>query len=231
MSRVIKTWRDPYDAGFNTCRRKEVEFKPGMTVLVGCNGAGKTTMLKNIRAKLKMEDIPVFFFDNVNDGGNHSISESLFRGDTTWGAMAMCSSEGENITMNLGKCALKLRQFLKTGDDGSSFHLLAQTLDDMRGTKKEEKVTNECWILLDAMDSGYSIDNIIEMKEFFKEVMDDAKSMGVELYIIISSNEYELACDSDCMDVTEGKYVTFTNYDEYKKYIMHTRKKKDRIYE
>ena len=48
----IKTWRNPYDEGFSTCRRKEVEFKPGLTVLVGCNGSGKSTMLKNIKEEL-----------------------------------------------------------------------------------------------------------------------------------------------------------------------------------
>ena len=40
MSRIIKTWRDPYDVGFSLCRKKEVEFLPGLTVLVGCNGSG-----------------------------------------------------------------------------------------------------------------------------------------------------------------------------------------------
>lgn len=37
MSRIIKTWRDPYDAGFSTCRKKQIEIQQGLTVLVGCN--------------------------------------------------------------------------------------------------------------------------------------------------------------------------------------------------
>lgn len=45
----VKTWRDPYDAGFSPTRSKEIELKPGLTVLVGCNGAGKTTLLLNIK--------------------------------------------------------------------------------------------------------------------------------------------------------------------------------------
>lgn len=35
MGRKFKTWRDPYDSGFSTCRRKEIEINPGVTVLVG----------------------------------------------------------------------------------------------------------------------------------------------------------------------------------------------------
>ncbi len=53
MSRKIKTWRDPYGEGFNTCKKREIEIEPGLTVLVGCNGAGKTTMLHNVAEELK----------------------------------------------------------------------------------------------------------------------------------------------------------------------------------
>jgi len=44
--KVIKTWRDPYDRGWLLTKPKEIFIKPGLTVLVGCNGAGKTTILK-----------------------------------------------------------------------------------------------------------------------------------------------------------------------------------------
>lgn len=232
MSRVIKTWRNPYDEGFSTCRRKEVEFQSGLTVLVGCNGAGKTTMLQNLKSVLKKEDIPVFYFDNEKDGGTNARSKAFYEGNIEFGATAMSSSEGENIAMNLGSCAAKWRNFLKTGDDGDSYNRLAAAF--ARFEKKEEaeekELSNERWILLDAMDSGFSIDNVIEMKELFNIVLEDAKTLGVELYIVISSNEYELVHESNCMDVTEGKYIRFENYDEYKKFILHTRTKKDKRY-
>lgn len=51
--RIINTWRDPYDEGFSICRFKQVTIKSGLTVLVGCNGIGKTTMLHNIQSELK----------------------------------------------------------------------------------------------------------------------------------------------------------------------------------
>lgn len=230
MSRIIKMWRNPYDAGFSTCRRKEVEFQTGVTVLVGCNGAGKSTMLHNIKDKLKKENIPVFFFDNEKNGGSNSISEAMFYGNIDFGATAMCSSEGENISMNLGKCAAKWRKFLQTGDNGDRFNLLAKSIAKINGETEEKEISNERWILLDAMDSGFSIDNVIEMKDLFSLVLEDAKKLGIELYIVISSNEYELVHESNCMDVTEGKYMTFENYEDYKKFILHTRKKKEKRY-
>lgn len=77
----------------------------------------------------------------------------------------MCSSEGENISLNLSKIASKLRKFVETGDNGDRFNALAKTLA-LKDDNEENNVSNERWILLDAMDSGYSIDNVIEMKDF-----------------------------------------------------------------
>lgn len=227
MSRIIKTWRDPYDAGFSTCRKKQIEIQQGLTVLVGCNGSGKTTLLHNIKSELKKEDIPVFYYDNGKDGGNNSISESIFYGNLSFTATALCSSEGENISLNLSKIASKLRKFVETGDNGDRFNALAKTLA-LKDDNEENNVSNERWILLDAMDSGYSIDNVIEMKDFFDLVIKDAKEFGIELYIMISSNEYELAHESKCFDVMEGKYIQFASYEDYKKFILRTREKKDK---
>lgn len=228
MSRVIKTWRDPYGEGFSTCWKREVEINPGVTVLVGCNGAGKTTLIKNIWDDLKKHDIPVLSYDNLREGGIHSVSESMFYGDMSLAATAFCSSEGENITINLQKLAARLRKFTHTGRaEGKTSRLAAAFSDE----KEKEITSKERWILLDAMDSGYSIDNVIEMKDFFDLVIEDGKNAGVEVYIVISSNEYELAHGSNCLDVTSGKYVSFESYEDYKKFILKTREKKNKRYE
>lgn len=227
MSRVIKTWRDPYGEGFSTCWKREVEISPGVTVLVGCNGAGKTTLIKNIWDDLKRHDIPVLSYDNLREGGTHSIGESMFYGDMNLAATAFCSSEGENITINLQKLAAGLRKFTHTGRMEDKISRLAAAFSDK---EKKEITSKERWILLDAMDSGYSIDNVIEMKDFFDLVIEDGKNAGVEVYIVISSNEYELAHGSNCLDVTSGKHVSFESYEDYKKFILKTREKKNKRY-
>ena len=212
MSKIIKTWRDPYDAGFSTCRKKEIELQPGLTVLVGCNGAGKTTLLRNIAEVLRAEKIPYIDYDNVTNGKN-SISESAYLGHLDLAAEQLCSSEGENLTINLGKTASRWRSFLSS-----------ERVEVYVGISE----SNERWILLDAMDSGYSIDNVIEMKNLFNLVIEDAKTIGKELYIVISANEYELVDGSNCFDVMEGKYINFSSYENYKKFILHSRQKKDK---
>ncbi len=230
MSRAFKTWRNPYGEGFNTCRMKEVTINPGVTVLVGCNGAGKSTLLHNIKSELKKENIPVFMYDNEKDGGSHSITESLYDGDVTFGATALCSSEGENISLNLYKIATKLKKFIETGDSRDKLTKAFESLLLSSDEESELELSNERWILLDAMDSGYSIDNVIEMKSFFQLVIEDAANQGKEVYIVISSNEYELAHESNCFDVMEGKYIQFKSYIGYKNFILKTRTKKNKRY-
>ena len=54
MSRKFTLIKDYYDEGFNLYKKKTITIKPGVTVLVGCNGIGKTTLLHQIRDRLKV---------------------------------------------------------------------------------------------------------------------------------------------------------------------------------
>lgn len=230
--RIINTWRDPYDEGFSTCKPKKITIKSGLTVLVGCNGAGKTTLLHNIQSELKKENIPYYSFDNLRDGGANSREIAGFNDDFAFLATSICSSEGENINMNINNLAKKLREFMVTGRVSDRSTRIADTFARVSGEKEyETPETEERWLLLDAIDSGFSIDNVIETKEFFKMVINDFADHGYELYIVASANEYELANGEDCFDVMNGKYVQFKDYDDFKKFILRSREKKDKRYE
>lgn len=203
----IKTWRKPYDLSFSPTRPKEVQFKPGVTVLVGCNGAGKTTLIKTIKERCEKNHVPCIDFDNYHDGGSQSIGSALFYGNIDFAASMITSSEGEKITHNVMQFARKI------------------------GQKVRYEYTNaeEIWIAFDATDSGLSIDNVIDLKEFFQFLLDEENEK--ELYIIVSANEYEMCIDLPCMDVSSGKYVDFPTYESYKKFILKSREIKNRHYE
>lgn len=203
---TIKTWRDPYESGFSPTRPKEIAFEPGLTVLVGCNGAGKTTLLQNTKNELKKQKIPCHLHDNLKDGGSSSISKAFFNGNQELGASLWCASEGEAIKINFGQISTKFKRFLK----------------------EDTKVCDKRVLLFDAVDSGLSVDSIVEIKEVFELILKDAEEYGVEVYIIISANEYELARNTRCFDVNEGKYIEFDNYEEYRSFILKTRKKKEK---
>lgn len=227
MSRRIKLWEDPYGNG-ELYKKKYMTFKPGLTVLVGCNGIGKTTLLNNIQTELKKKDIPYIMFDNLNDGGESARSRAGYHQDLAFLATAMQSSEGENIVMNIGVLASELREFISTGVKNDFSSRLAKIF---RSDDCEEKhvTSNERWILLDAIDSGLSIDNICNIKEYlFKTIFTDPHNQDKDIYIIASANEYELANGENCLDVLNGNYIKFKDYNEYRELILKTREEKEK---
>lgn len=119
--------------------KKNIEIEQGLTVLVGCNGSGKTTLLKQIKDLCKKEDIPCYYFDNLHEGGHESINKAVFYGNVSFLAESLSLSEGENINLNISNRAREIGCFVH----------------------KNEKA-DKLFILMDAIDSGLSIDYVIE---------------------------------------------------------------------
>lgn len=225
---TIKTWRDPYDAGFTPTKPKNVSFEPGLTVLVGCNGAGKSTLLLNIKEQAKEQNLPCHMYNNLNDGGNH-LGEILGgygedSDDLGLGISLYTASEGEEIKGNIGRQSLLYKEFLKTGHYKNRNYRMSRIFAE---DKDDTVNTNIRILLFDAVDSGLSVDAIIEVKALFDTLLIDAAKMGLELYLIIAANEYELARESQCFDVNGGKPVRFANYEEYRAFIINNRKLKE----
>lgn len=204
MSRIFKIDKRPYDDIIY--KKTNIEINPGVTILTGCNGYGKTTLLQMIKQSLKSSKIPVMDYSNETDGGHNAISERAFYDDYATVATLMQSSEGEQIYINLGNTASKIGKFIHEHNDDK-----------------------EIWLLFDAIDSGLSIDNMIEVKELlFETILEDTK--GKDVFIICSTNSYEMCRDSKCFDVYSGEYVEFKDYEDYREYILKSRKQKDKRY-
>ena len=202
--REFKIPKKPY-AEYQVYKKDSIEIKEGVTVLVGCNGSGKSTLLDLIEDQLENENIPVTSFDNYKNGGTSSIDKCMFHGDTATAATMLMASEGERIYMNISLMASRLKKFFS----------------------KESK---EYWILLDAIGSGMSIDVIIEIRKFFLQIVDELKKKDKNLYIVISTNEYEFCVGGpNTFDVQEGKYIKILDYEGYRKFILKTRKQKDKF--
>ena len=64
-----------------------------------------------------------------------------------------------------------------------------------------------------------------------KKYIDLAKKHGTIGEMIDECAEYEeIANGENCFDVMNGKYVQFKDYDDFKKFIMRSREKKDKRY-
>lgn len=224
MSRTFTIETKPYNE-VRIFNRKNIEIQPGITVLVGCNGAGKSTLIHAMQDELKKNNIEYLNYDNLHDGGNRSVSNAMFYDDIGLAASMMCSSEGETITLNIMNLGKNIVYYLKHGKTKRT--ALDNLIESMVDNKKEETVSQERWIFFDAIDSGLSIDNILDFKEF---VLDPIIKNNSDLYVIISANSFEMASGEQCLDVYNGQYCTFDNYEEYKKFIYKTRERKEKRY-
>lgn len=224
---IIKTWRDPYNAGFSPTKPKEIELNTGLTVIVGCNGAGKSTLINNIADYCKANDIPYFKYNNLLDGGSNAFQE-LFNDSKYSEAFTLYgSSEGECIKNNISRKSTLFKGFFENGyvaDKRDKWFRIFADAEEMASRDAKCKLCKDRVLLFDAVDSGLSIDSVVEIKEMFNLILEDTKDSGLNIYIIIAANEFELARNESCFDVNTGKYVFFGNdYMNYRNHIIKSR--------
>ena len=200
--------RDYYDQKDYLYQYNELNLEPGLTVLIGCNGSGKTTLLHQIERYCKKDNIKYFSFNNYTEGGSNAMSRAGFFGDIDSLAQDFISSEGERIGNNIARMAPKIGSLV-------------------RGCEPGEKL----FILFDAIDSGLSIDGVIDTKEnLLNVIVDDCENKGIEVYIIASANKFELARNVRSLNVVTGKFRKLNNYEDYAKEILSTFKYKKKRY-
>jgi GTPase SAR1 family protein len=201
--REFKIPKKPYDE-YQVYKKNKIEIKEGVTVLVGCNGSGKSTLLKMMKKELEEKNIPFYSYDNYRDGGYIAMDNAIQRSKPDLLGQLMFSSEGEKIIVNMQDVAKNIGEWEKKNSDAE-----------------------ERWILFDAIGSGLSIDNIDELKSFFRLMVNINK--GKKEYIVVCTNEYEFCIGNNTFDVQEGKYVKILDYEGYREFILKTRKQKDKF--
>lgn len=185
-----------------------IDLSPGYTCLVGPNGTGKSTMIRQIRDILMREKdtetdrflYKVIYYDNMQDGGSKHFGSWMMKGQFEKIAEVTSSSEGEGIMFHLGEFARKC------------------------GTATTEaiKENRKLIILIDGFDSGTSIDKINEFREdFINFIIDHCNGRGVEVYIIATANNYAMVDnEADCIIAKTGRHKIFKTYNSFKKFIL-----------
>lgn len=182
---------------YNLYKKHTFEFNTGLTCLIGKNGSGKTTLLHMLNEILGEDNC--FYYSN-----EHSEREAsgrlLFHGQLEQLSRNLCSSEGQNIRNNFGDIVGSIRQYIFK-------------------TKSNNK--KQVIILLDGLDSGISLDYVIELKkDLFPLILQDCKENNLECYILLSANNYEFCNGEDCVRVSDAKHFKFNDYDDFRKIYL-----------
>ena len=206
---------DPYDDNRKFYRRGTAVFEPGVTTLIGCNGIGKSTLLLHIRDELKQRGTPHLYFDNLGEEGGENMGRSILsrviggyggKGiPVSVAASLYTSSEGEKIATALNAFTEKIV---------SAF--------------KKSKGYGEFWVLFDAIDSGLSLDMIEDVKKYLFDELCKLSNEDNRIYIISSSNSFELSEGTKCFSIEKMRYVNANTFPAYRKAVLSSRRFKEK---
>lgn len=207
---IVPVRTKPFDDDLKLYTRKQFTLMPGLSSLVGCNGSGKTTFIDFfLIPKLRRDQVEYYKYNDRREGGSMLMDRMLNVDNDIYGLARMyVSSEGERIVCGLEHVITAIPSFFKENKGKPAF------------------------LILDAIDSGMSVDEIIEIRELFLDIIiPDAKTkFDVDLYVVIAANNYEW-CNDDRIhniDITSGKLLNISSYDQYKEHILKSRGTKDK---
>lgn len=184
---------------------KKVEFDTGLTVLIGCNGAGKSTLLKAIAAHCKnRKTLITLHFDNMQEGGHRTLQRLADSSKVEALGAFLFSSEGERLHQSLENFVLKLTRALKN-----------------------EPKNKAAVVLLDHVDSGFSLDNVQELRSFLAELKNSFEK-GRKFYFIVAANSFAMCKGTQSLDVTNFEFRHIETYEDFETTILESRERKNK---
>lgn len=219
--------RCPYEKGDIIFLKGSVEIPEGLTVITGCNGSGKSTLLYDIESKFKgNDDWYIVTYRDKEDGRGNSMSSYIFMGDYRAVASVFGASEGEAVFRNYAK---KVYQEIATFRDTKIINKNPEKNALLRYKYVRMDKAKNLIVILDGIDSGVSLDMTIDIKNFLHTILEDLHTRipEVPVYILVSSNSWEFCEGERCLDARSLKFKEFSSYEEYREYILDSRKKKE----
>lgn len=219
--------RCPYEKGDIVFLKGSVKIPEGLTVITGCNGSGKSTLLDIIEKRYKgNDDWYIVSHREKEEGRGNSVSSYLYMGDYRAIASVFSASEGEAVFRNY---ANKVYQEVAAFRDTKIANRNPEDIGLFRYKYIRMDKAKNLLVILDGIDSGVSLDMTIDIKNFLHTILEDLHTRipEVPVYILVSSNSWEFCEGERCLDARSLNFKKFSTYEEYRKYILDSRKKKE----
>ena len=203
-------------------KRESIPIKyninPGITMLIGPNGSGKTTALSQIRSLFSTQDDLIKKWNQIDKNDNIRNLYSSYLYDNVY--EEKFAKERWTYSDQMERVA----QTFENSEGQNMYDYLYYKINEIGQavTKAIKNNKKGIFLLFDGLDSGLSLDVINEIRKSVLEfiIKTEKKRSNLEVYIICSANSYEFCNNYDCIDVTNQKHITFTNYTDYEKYFV-----------
>ncbi len=206
----IYTWTKP-SKDVNS-KPKKSKLEPGVTMIIGSNGVGKTTFLNQVYSifsehtweKISKNDLirdlyGVYLYSN--DYEEKFACDSWLNGSNSNKCSLLASyhegSEGQNMMLFLEQKMYDIGNFVRKCRQGSKKGVI---------------------LLFDGLDSGLSPDNINIIKtQLLDFIVKEENKLNdeFEVYILCTSNSYELCSGYRCYSIGDYKYKNVSSYEEF----------------
>ena len=220
--------RDPYYDEDYLFDKDTLTLTDKVTVFVGPNGYGKTTLTKAIKEGLKRQG--AFAFNN--NAYQHNLDRgfrSAFAPDSedteepiTIGFMAYDShadDHSNSISSALANDNFMLFALRKESSEGeNNLYSLTELFNNAGAVAKEYPNLEQLVLFVDGIDSGLSVDmlDLIVRTLDIKIQQVESLNPNLEVAIVFTTNNYEMTRSLPTFDTTTFEPVSYDSYEDFR---------------
>lgn len=220
--------RDPYYEEDYLFDKDTLTLSDKVTVFVGPNGYGKTTLTKAIKEGLKRQEA----FDFANNTHERNLSQGFRRAfapdskDTndaaTIGFMAYDShadDHSNSISSALANDNFMLFALRKESSEGeNNLYSLTELFNNAGAVAKEYPNLEQLVLFVDGIDSGLSVDMIDLIVRTLDIKIKQVESLNpdLEVAMVFTTNNYEMTRNLPTFDPTTFEPVSYDSYEDFR---------------
>ncbi len=225
--------KKPYDTQMFAKSKLELNENT-ISCFVGCNGSGKTTIIDFIIDKLRHDgarEIKVSAYQNLENAFKESFGDVKDdHKDTSKDLYVIFNKNSEFASSQEDYFKMKATVCFSSTGEGL-MHRFGRVLAVLGSEiRNENNKGKSLFIFFDDCDAGTSIDMINDITSVFNLITTDCIKNNITYYIVVTANSYELCKDVDCISVHDFKHLKFDSYESYRKFVLRSRKKKNKRY-